>query len=74
MLASLSHGTIHEHWTPELLAFITSSPAVTAEHILAHAGDTPESRRECREVDYAQRLVWRYGHDEALRRLNGDPS
>lgn len=64
-------------WTPEYLAFVLP---LKPEEILQRAtgdgrgGVTVESRLEWRWIDLAQRFVWLYGAEEALRRLNGEPA
>ena len=59
-------------WTASLLAYVL---LLTAEDIFKpnRLGVTTASRLEWRWIDHAQRLVWLYGADEALRRLNADP-
>lgn len=58
-------------WTASLLAFVLP---LKPEDVLAPDGarDAAERRVEAKWIDLAQRLVWTYGFDAALARLNGE--
>jgi hypothetical protein len=60
-------------WTPEYLAFVL--PLRPDDIMVSNNvhGFTLESRREWAWIDYAQRLTFQYGPEEALKRLNAAP-
>lgn len=65
-------GQLGRVWTPEYLAYVLP---LAPEDILVRqsnsgTGASPSSRREWRLIDLAQRLTWRWGPEEAIRRLN----
>jgi hypothetical protein len=53
-------------------ALIMEASSLTPDMVLVPCGSgaTPRSRAWYREISFARRLVWQYGVDGALERLN----